>query len=216
MIKCIKKIPREKYWDYFIVVARFLIGWTFIRYGYSKMIDGQFGITPLELATPIKDLNLFRISWYLFDHQPFKYFIGISQLICGSLLIINRTTIIGAFLFLPIVATILIIDLTVMPTGLAIGFAWRLSFYITLDLLILWHYREKMKLIWSAVWEKVNTKFKFPIWAYMISPIFVIALEIVGALPHMLINLIIHPSETLDTFERYINLVMEMITKISI
>ena len=98
------------------------------------------------MATQLKDVSLFKLSWYSFDHEPFKSFIGVSQIICGLLLLINRTTLIGAFLFLPIVATILIIDLTFMPISLAQGFAWRLSFYIFLDLLILWHYKDRMKI----------------------------------------------------------------------
>ncbi|GAB3538856.1 hypothetical protein GCM10027443_34590 [Pontibacter brevis] len=147
MMKFLKKIPKENYWDYFILAARFLIGWTFLRYGYSKMVDGQFGISDVELATPLKDLSLFRVSWYMFDHQPFKAFIGVSQVICGGLLIINRTALLGAFLFLPIVTTVLLIDLTFMPTAMANAFAWRLSFYILLDFLILWHYRSKMEVI---------------------------------------------------------------------
>ena len=184
----LRTIPKEKYWDYFILVARFLLGWTFLRYGYGKLTDGQFGISELELLTPVKDVSLFRLSWYLFDHEPFKSFVGISQVICGSLLIVNRTAIIGAFIFIPIVSTILIMDLTFMSTGMAAGFAWRLSFYIILDLLILWHYREKMRVIWDSVWCNVATKFKFPIWAYLILPFLAVGLEIAGTLPKIVSN----------------------------
>lgn len=180
----LNNIPKEKYYDYFILVARFLIGWTFIRYGYAKLFgDGQFGITPEELATPIKDLSLFRASWYLFSHEPFNSFIGISQLICGVLLIINRTAIMGAFLFLPIVATILLIDITFMPPALAQGFTLRLPFYIILDLLILWHYKDRMLTIWNAVSKNVGTKFTYKIWAYLLLPVLAIILELVPFIP---------------------------------
>lgn len=193
MLSKLKRIPKEKYYDYFILVARFLIGWTFIRYGYSKLIDGQFGITTTELATPLQDLNMFRVSWYLFDQEPFKSFIGFSQIFCGILLIINRTAILGAFLFLPIVATILIIDITFMPSYLANSFAWRLSFYILLDFLILWHYKDKMKIIWNAVMYQVNTKFKFKIWHYLLLPLMAIILEIIGVLPKILVQFLSNP-----------------------
>lgn len=166
-----------------------------MRYGYGKLMDGQFGITAAELATPIQDLDLFRVSWYLFDKEPFKSFIGVSQLLCGLLLIINRTAILGAFLFLPIVATILIIDITFMPTALANAFTWRLSFYIILDLLILWHYKDRMKVIWNAVTNNVTARFKIPIWGYLILPIMAIILEILGAFPKILYQILSNPTE---------------------
>lgn len=205
----IKNTKKEKYWDYFILVARFLIGWTFLNYGYSKLIDSQFGITSSEMATPLKDLNLFQVSWYLFDHQPFKAFIGVSQIICGILLIINRTVIIGALLFLPIVITILIIDLSFMPPTFANAFAWRLSFYILLDTLILYHYRYKMILVWKTITTDVSTRYKYKIWAYLVLPIAAIALEVIGILPKMIVALISKPTELWSDILKQINVLIE-------
>ena len=157
------KISKEKLWDYFILIARFLLAWTFFGYGFSKLIDGQFGISEEEMTTPVKDLSLFKLSWFMFDHEPFKSFIGLSQIICASLLLFNRTVIIGAFLFLPIITTILIIDLTFMPIGMAQSFTWRLSFYIFLDLLIIWNSSEQMKVIWWTIWRKKTSIIKHPL-----------------------------------------------------
>lgn len=209
-MKFLKKIPKENYWDYFILAARFLIGWTFLRYGYSKMVDGQFGISDVELATPLKDLSLFRVSWYMFGHQPFKAFIGVSQVICGGLLIINRTALLGAFLFLPIVTTVLLIDLTFMPTAMANAFAWRLSFYILLDFLILWHYRSKMEVIWNEVWQNVNTKFKYPIWMYMLLPLMAIAIEVAGVLPKALYHIILNPDRAWSGVQGILNKIISI------
>jgi len=103
-----EKLPKERILDYFILAARFLLAWTFLGYGFSKLTEGQFGINEAEMATQLKDISLFKLSWYLFDYEPFKSFTAISQIICGVLLLVNRTTLIGAFLFLPIVTTILI------------------------------------------------------------------------------------------------------------
>jgi len=190
------KISKEKLWDYFILTSRFLLAITFFTYGYSKLRNGgQFGISEEEMLIPVKDISLFKLSWYLFDHEPFTTFIGISQIICGLLLVINRTVIIGAFLFLPIISTILIIDLTFMPPILATGFAWRLSFYIILDLLILLHYKDRMLSIWNAIWLKMNTKYRFKIWAYLFLPVFAIVLECIGLIPKILIELIRNPNE---------------------
>ncbi|WKN44013.1 DoxX family membrane protein [Tunicatimonas pelagia] len=203
MIHQLKNTPKAKYWDYFILVARFLLGWTFLRYGYSKLNSGQFGVSEEELLTPLKDLSLFRVSWYLFDHQPLKIVVGVMQIICSSLLIINRTAIIGALMFIPIISIILLIDLTAMPYALKVGFAWRLSFYILLDLLILWHYREKMEVIGEAVWQNVNTKFSYSLRMYALLPIMAIVLEVTGVMPKILINLITDPIGMIKAFEKF-------------
>lgn len=39
-------ISNSKYFEYFILIARFLLAITFINYGYSKLTGGQFGVTP--------------------------------------------------------------------------------------------------------------------------------------------------------------------------
>jgi len=132
--------------------------------------------------------------------QPFKAFIGISQIICGGLLIINRTAIIGAFMFLPIIATILIIDITYVKLP---GFYYRLPAYIILDLLILFHYKERMITIWEAVWENVNTKFKYPIWMYLILPILAIILEVTIAIPRMIYYIFTDPESVKQTFQKF-------------
>lgn len=208
------KITKEKIWDYLILTARFLLGWTFLSYGFGKLTDGQFVLNEAEMTTELKDLSLFRLSWFLFDHEPFKSFIGVSQIICGLLLIINRTILLGSFLFLPIIATILIIDLTYMPKILAQGFAWRLSFYIILDCLILWHYKDRMKAIWKSLWENVNTKYRFPIWAYLLLPVSAICLEIIGVIPKIITQLIINPTETIDGLLSLPEMIREIFKKL--
>ncbi len=175
--------------DYFVLVARFLLGWTFLSYGYAKLTEGQFGITESELITPLNQVDLFRLSWYLFDHEPFKSFIGVSQIICGLMLIFHQTAILGAFIFLPIVSTILVIDLSFMPPHLKEGFTWRLSFYILLDFFILWHYKDRLLLIWKAAWEGVSTKFGYPVWAYLALPVLAVILEFGLAIPRVIFQL---------------------------
>lgn len=162
------------------------------------------------MSTQLRHLSLFKISWYLFNHEPFKSFVGISQIICGCLLLINRTALIGAFLFLPIVTTILIIDLSFMPITMAQAFAWQLSFYTLLDLLILWHYRDRMKIIWESVCDNMNTKFKFSIWAYLLLPLFALALEVIGIIPNVLTQLILHPTETIDNIRKMPELIEDI------
>jgi uncharacterized membrane protein YphA (DoxX/SURF4 family) len=191
------QIPKQKLWAYFILTSRFLLAFVFLNYGIGKLTGSQFGLNETELTTPIKELSLFRVSWYLFDHQPFKTIIGIAQIICATLLTFRRTSILGAFMFLPIVSTILIIDISFMPPNLAYGFTWRLSFYILLDLLILYSHKEKMKVIWHTVWKNMQTKLHFPLWAYLLLPISALLLEFSIAIPKTLTALVFSPSKTL-------------------
>ena len=84
-------VKKEKLWDYLILCARVLLAWILLSYGWSKVNGGQFGISAEEMARPVKDLGLFKLSWYMFDHEPFKSFIGISQIIAGLLLLTDIT-----------------------------------------------------------------------------------------------------------------------------
>ena len=167
------------------------------------------------MVTQVQDLSLFRLAWFLFDHQPFKAVVGLLQILCGLLLLINRTAIIGAIMFLPLITTILLIDLTVMPSYLVGGFAWRLLSYLLLDLLILWHYKEKMIIIWDAMSRQVNTKFSIPAGSYLLLPVMAIGLEVAIVLPKILLNTILHPTKMMKGFEKVPELMKEVIAQIS-
>ena len=69
-----KVLVMKKYlqFDLLILAMRLLLAFTLWNYGYSKLTDGQFGISEAEQNTAIKDLSLFRISWYVFEAEPFK------------------------------------------------------------------------------------------------------------------------------------------------
>lgn len=187
MIAKLRSIPKKRYWEYFILVARFLLAATFFNYGFSKITEnGQFGISPQEMATPIKDLSLFRVMWYLFDHEPFKTTVGILQMIAGILLLFNRTAI----------ANILLMDISFMPEGLAMGFTKRFIWYFILCFLILWNDKERVKIIWNAAIKKISMKRKFPIVLYLLVPLFALILEIVPSLPQVLFYFITEPAKS--------------------
>ncbi|MNY61893.1 hypothetical protein D3C86_1986350 [compost metagenome] len=80
------------------------------------------------------------------------------------------------------------------------AFYWRLSYYLILDLLILWHYRDRMIMAFKAIFNGLTTKFKFPTWAYLILPIMAIGLEILPFIPKLLLELILNPKEISDLF----------------
>lgn len=182
--------------DLVVLSIRILLAFIFLSYGTSKLLGGQFGnLTAQESATPIQDLSLFKIAWYLFDHQPFKIFIGISQIIASLLLLYNRTMIIGALMFIPIVANILIIDLTIMPYGFKLAFFFRLTAYICYIGLLLWHYRRHL----GPAWRQITAicAMRFPPQkkiAYLLVLVLVPALEVIPGLLKTAYFAIAHPA----------------------
>lgn len=214
MITKLRTILKERYWEYFILVARFLLAITFLNYGYSKLTDdGQFGISAGEMATPIKDLSLFRVMWYLFDHEPFKIVIGILQMITGILLLFNRTAILGVMFFIPIAANILLMDISFMPKSLAIPFAKRFTFYFLLCFLILWNDRERIKIMWNAMIKKVSFKLQFPILLYLLIPLFALMLEFTPAIPQIIYGIIAEPAQTLHDLQKIFQILVGFFNK---
>lgn len=183
-----EKLSKAKLWDYFILTARIWLAFTLMRYGYAKLIDGQFGVTLATMDLPLKDVGLFNLSWYLADHEPFKSFIGFSQIIVAILLVYNRTVILGAFMAIPIWLNILVWDMTFM--GLYSPFTARIPCYLVLTFLILWHYKDKVLPAIISFINGTTTRFKYPIWAYLLIPLFGLCLELIVAIPVGLINLL--------------------------
>ncbi|WP_297984883.1 DoxX family membrane protein [uncultured Chryseobacterium sp.] len=196
------RITNSKGYDYFILIARFVLALNFINYGYAKLIDGgQFGVSAQELATPLKDLSTFRVMWYLFDHEPIKSVVGILQIVCGLLLIYNRTVILGVLMFIPIALNIWLMDISFMNESMAKGFTTRFGFYFILCFLILFHYKERVKQMWISATKGVSTKFKFPIWMYLILPILAFFLELSSAVPGVIYYLITQPKEMIQAMK---------------
>src|SRR5690606_4948065 len=182
--------------DLVVLSIRILLACIFLSYGASKLFGGQFGnLTAQELATPIQDLSLFKIAWYLFDHQPFKIFIGISQIVASLLLLYNRTMVIGALMLIPIVANILIIDLTIMPYGFKLAFFFRLMAYICYVGLLLWHYRQHLGPAWRQITAiravRLPPQKKI---AYLLVLVLVPALEVIPGLLKTVYFAITHPA----------------------
>ena len=203
---------QQKLWDYLILVARVLIALVLIDYGWGKLTGDQFGITPLEMKMPVERVSLFRLSWYLFDQEPFKSFIGISQILAGLLLLYRRTFLLGALLSIPILLNILIIDITFIKDP---AFYWRLSYYLILIFLILWHYRDRMKQALKSITSGLSAKFKYPVWAYLLLPVAVVTLELSWKVMEILTDLVIRPSETWQALCTFPEWVWEMVQQLS-
>lgn len=172
-------------WHYFLLSSRVLLAWILFHYGWSKLNEGQFGVDDKTMKMKLEDIDLFRLSWYLADHQPFKAFVGTSQIVTSILMIYNRTFFIGALISIPIWLNILIWDMTFM-NGMTSALLFRLSFYIMLTIIML--YQRKDELFHSyLVFANDSGNSKFPIWAYLLLPIGAIAVEFILAVPHALL-----------------------------
>lgn len=181
-----RRFNKSLIWDYFILVTRILLAFTLLRYGWSKLIGGQFFVTEETLNLPLKQIDLLRVSWYLAGHEPFNSFVGISQIVTAGLLIYKRTAILGAFISIPIWANILIWDMSFM--GLYTGFTVRIPFYLLLTSLIIWHSKDKVIPVLQILLKGTSTKFKFPIWAYLLVIPFGFLLELIGSIPIAIIH----------------------------
>ena len=201
MIAKLRSIPKARYWDYFILVARFLLAYTFIGYGFSKLSIGQFGISPEEMNTPIKDLSLFRVMWYLFDQGPFQTVVGILQIVTACLLLFNRTVILGVFFFIPIAANIVLMDISFMDDGMGLAFVRRFTFYFILCFFILWNDKDRIKVIWNAMIKKLSMKRRFPIFLYLLLPLFAVVLEILSGIPYAIYYYIKEPEKIFETIK---------------
>lgn len=201
MIAKLRSIPKRKYWEYFILVARFLLAYTFIGYGYSKIMGNQFGISANDLLIPLKDLPLFKIMWFLFDHEPFKTFVGILQIITGILLLFESTAILGVVFFIPVAANIVLMDISFMDDGMGLAFVRRFALYFFLCFCIVWNDKERIKIIWNAMIKNFSMKRKFPILLYLLLPLFAIILEILSGIPYAIYYYIKNPEKISETFK---------------
>jgi len=87
-------------------------------------------------------------------------------------------------------------DITFMQKGMAEAFTWRLTYYLLLDVSIIWYYREGLLQAWHLLVAKRKFKFKYSFWAYLFLPVAAIILEFLS--PRTFYNLILHPVETME------------------
>jgi len=187
--------------DRVIIWIRLLLSMIFFSYGISKLTGNQFGnLTLTELNTPIKDLSLFKIAWYLFDHQPFKFFTGICEVFAATLLLFRRTTLLGTLVLFPIIINILIIDIMIMPQTLKVSFIFRLTFYLLFCSVLLFFHKEQLIKIKDIIFVK-QEYIKFKYWKFLFIPLIMILLEMTGNVFKFLYYLIISPESTFQNLK---------------
>lgn len=189
--------------DLFLLSARFLLAIVFLAYGGAKLAGLQFGgLSIAEHATPIKDLSLFKVAWYLFAHEPFNFFTGICEIIAALLLLFRRTAIVGTLMLIPIIVNILIIDIMIMPPGLKTRFIFRLSFYLILCTMLLYANSKKLVAAWKILTAQ-KMCLKRPFWQYLFVTLLILLFELILHLCELLYFILISPEETFANIGRF-------------
>ena len=135
----------------FFDAVRFYLALVFLVYAKNKLLHDQFTFDSNLLATPVKDVSLLNLQWYIYSFEPFNTFIGISQTIVALLLLFRKTAFYGAFLFLVIISNILIIDLSVMVGWVKLKMVGKVVFLLGLDVYLLYCFKEEIKRILNLI-----------------------------------------------------------------
>src|SRR5690606_14285107 len=168
--------------DLLILAMRLLLAFTLWNYGYSKLTDGQFGLTEAE---------------------QFKSFVGWSQVVAAILLIFKRTFLLGTLMAIPIFLNILIIDITIMPLSFKIAFIFRISFYLFfLGIILLYHKTQVIDALKSLT-AAPYLKFKHHKKWFLIIPFYMVLLEMSSAVPKLIFYFIFHFDETMRFINHY-------------
>jgi len=133
-----------------------------VAYGLAKITGIQFGIhDPTILLKPLKDVDKFYLSWYLFSlDRTFDIGVGVLQIIGGILIAINKTSIIGALMLLPILIQIFLVDLAFTTNMFGSTLPVMLASMIASDFIILFYYKDNVIGALRILTSNVTTKFK--------------------------------------------------------
>ena len=187
-----KKFTGHQIADFAILALRWYLAFYMIDYGWGKMTGGQFQVhDPAILEKPIKEIDEFYIAWHLFSlSKTFNVVVGLSQIIGGVLIVINRTVLIGAFLLLPILFQIFLIDVAFTTNMFGSALPVRLAGMIFSDLVILWYYKEPVIAAWHALTKELPSEFQYNWWVYP-------TLVIVGFMMDFIIGILLGPVKAL-------------------
>lgn len=157
-------IKRFEYKEILEITFRLYVFFFLSLYGLGKIIGQQFYTSsniPDELAImPIGQVPDFELAW-TFMGRSFGYilFIGITQIIGASLLLFNKTKLIGVIILIPIMVNIIVFDIFFLDSYGALGNA---TIYFLMLLTILIINKEKIsKLLMSLVSAKKARQISF-------------------------------------------------------
>lgn len=187
-------ITKAQIFDFIVLVLRWYLGYYMLKYGFSKLIEGQFIRNEEILNTPLKDIDKFNLAWYLFSlDKTFNIIVGLSQIISALLIIYNRTAILGALVLIPILAQIFLVDVSFTTGMFGSALPLRLIGMLFSVLLILYYYKDRIIKIWNLITKNTSTKFKYKWWVFIILPF-------LGLVSDLVMKLIMLPFELLINY----------------
>jgi len=187
-------LKKEKIIDFGVLGLRWYLVFYMISYGWSKLTLSQFGVHDASiLEQPLKNIDSFYVAWHLYGRSSFfNISTGILEIIGGTLLIFNRTVLIGALLVLSILAQILIIDIAFTTGVHEFSLPVRIGGMILADLLILYYYKGKVILALKNLTSGITTKFKYKWWIFLILPIVGFLMDFIFAILTKPIKLVLN------------------------
>ena len=108
---------RENYVElhkWFRLFVRFALASAMFEYGMTKVIPTQFPAPSLEtLVTPAGDLTLSALLWTSIGSSPaYQIFTGVIEVLGGILLLVPRTTMLGAILSMAAMLQVFVLNMT--------------------------------------------------------------------------------------------------------
>ena len=96
------------------LIVRFVLAAQMFEYGMTKVIPTQFPAPSLEtLVTPVGDLTLSALLWTTIGSSPaYEIFTGCIEVLGGLLLLVPRTTLLGALVSLAAAIQIFVLNMT--------------------------------------------------------------------------------------------------------
>lgn len=109
---CRKRIVYKYFSSFIIIYARYYIGINLLDYGFAKIYGGQF-IYPdlIRLDTLYGDSSPMGLLWTFMGYsKSYTFFIGISEIIGGGLILFRRTMVLGSLITMAVMLNVVIMN----------------------------------------------------------------------------------------------------------
>jgi hypothetical protein len=132
-------------WAY--IILRYGLALFLLLYGFAKLTGAQFTILDSELDKRMGHVSGFWLTWYYFSFSKiYGTIIALVQIAGAVLLMFRRTTLLAAFLLLPVLANIVLIDVFY---GIDLsGTLMAAILLVALLVLLAYHKNELIQLFW--------------------------------------------------------------------
>ena len=126
--------------------------WHWFFYWFCKIslaigffIAGMVKITGERFASGLDEIHPMGTYLVALHHTGYYYtFIGIAQVVAALLLLVNRTALLGALLYFPIILNIWILSLAVRFDGSYVSSTWM----VLANLYLLGYHFDRLRLLW--------------------------------------------------------------------